>query len=94
VASGQQLHTLDAHSHAVRVAVFSPDGSRLVSGSIDQSIRIWDTNTWECLCTLTDHLHYVFALGFTNDGTRLCSGSFAGELRVWDAVAARERFGR
>jgi len=31
-----------AHSQAVRSVAFSPDGSTIVSGSVDQTIKVWD----------------------------------------------------
>lgn len=33
---------LEGHSDAVRSVAFSPDGTRLVSGSYDNMIRVWD----------------------------------------------------
>ena len=31
-----------AHSHVVTSVAFSPDGSTIVSGSFDQTIKVWD----------------------------------------------------
>ena len=33
----------NAHSNWVRSAVFSPDGTKIVSGSDDQTIKVWDS---------------------------------------------------
>lgn len=40
-ATGQLLHTLSGHEHAVDVLAFSPDGAMLASGSYDGSLRLW-----------------------------------------------------
>jgi len=33
----------NAHSNWVRSVVFSPDGTKIVSGSDDQTIKVWDS---------------------------------------------------
>ena len=32
----------DAHSHTIQSVVFSPDGTKIVSGSADKTIKVWD----------------------------------------------------
>ena len=48
-------NTLNGHSHFVNSVCFSPDGSKIVSGSYDKSIKIWDANTGNELKTLNGH---------------------------------------
>ncbi|KAI8867429.1 WD40 repeat-like protein, partial [Ramicandelaber brevisporus] len=43
---------------------WSPDGRFLISGSIDNTARIWDARTARCLHVLTDHSHYVQGVGW------------------------------
>jgi len=33
----------DAHSHRVMSVAFSPDGTKIVSGSRDKTIKVWDS---------------------------------------------------
>ena len=35
----------DAHSSPVLSVVFSPDGKTIVSGSADQTLKVWDAGT-------------------------------------------------
>ena len=32
----------NAHSDSVRSVAFSPDGTKIVSGSFDKTIKVWD----------------------------------------------------
>ncbi len=40
------------------MAVF-PDGRRVVSGSKDKTLKVWDVATGECVATLKGHSHVV-----------------------------------
>ena len=40
-----QVRTLRGHSHRVISVAFSPDGTRIVSGSTDRLVKIWDAET-------------------------------------------------
>ena len=37
----------NAHSHFVTSVVFSPDGTKIVSGSYDKTIKVWDSGAPE-----------------------------------------------
>ena len=57
IATGKCSHILylcDAHSF-MSTAVFSPDGSKLLTGSSDHMAKIWNTATGECMQTLAGH---------------------------------------
>jgi len=47
---GEQVSELKGHSGGVRSVSFSPDGSKIVSGSDDNTIRVWDASTGEMSC--------------------------------------------
>ena len=41
----RQVHSLTGHSRDVNVVAFSADGKRVVSGSDDRLVKIWDNDT-------------------------------------------------
>ena len=43
-ATGQETLTLKGHTNVVRSVSFSPDGKRIVSGSFDATIKVWDAS--------------------------------------------------
>ena len=44
----------DAHSNRITSVVFSPDGTKIVSGSYDKTIKVWDMVNW----SRKDHLMF------------------------------------
>lgn len=66
--------------------MFSPDGTRIVSGSSDLTIRVWDVQDGKMAAgPFLGHTKPVNTVIFTPDGTRIISGSDDQTIRVWDA---------
>ncbi|KAG1794787.1 WD40-repeat-containing domain protein [Suillus plorans] len=69
---------------------FSPDGTRIVSGSQDTTIRLWDLATGKPVGEpLWGHTRVVDSVSFSRDGTRIISSSWDGTVRVWHAVIGK-----
>ena len=69
----------------VKSIAFSPDGNRIVTGSDDRSVLVWDAKTGEQLRQLQGHTREVASVAISPDGNRIVSGSYDEMVRVWDA---------
>lgn len=83
---------LKGHSDYVYAVDFSPDSSRIVSGSLDNTLRLWDASSGSPIgSSLTGHTVTVLAVAFSPDGKRVISGSEDdGMLRQWDVRTGKQ----
>jgi len=84
-AGGALLRVLSGHTDAVRSVAWSPDGRRIVSGSADNTLIIWDAETGVVSCTMSSHTDAVRSAAWSPDGRRIVSGSADNTLIIWDA---------
>jgi WD40 repeat protein len=65
---------------------YSPNGTRVVTGSTDKTIRIWDAESGAAVGEhLTGHNGDVNSVAYSPDGQRIISGSSDYTIRIWDA---------
>ena len=77
------LKTLKGHKYSVNSVAYSPDGTKIISGSRDKTIKIWDANTGECLKTLKGHSDDLESVAYSPDGTKIISGSDDPTIKIW-----------
>ena len=66
---------------------FSPDGTKVASGSGDKTVKLWDVTSGECLQTLEGHSDDVNSVSFSPDGTKVASGSDDKTVKLWDVTS-------
>ncbi|XP_030643169.1 WD repeat, SAM and U-box domain-containing protein 1 [Chanos chanos] len=79
----QLLHTLTGQSSPVLSCCFSSDGQRLISGSVDKTVAVYDANQAVLLHTLTQHRRYVTTCAFAPVGPLFVTGSMDKTVNIW-----------
>ena len=62
----------------------------MISGSSDNTIKIWDVGTETEKFTLPGHSHWVTAIALTPDGKTVISSSSDNTIKIWDLATRKE----
>ncbi|THU97559.1 WD40 repeat-like protein [Dendrothele bispora CBS 962.96] len=73
------------HMDSVMSVAFSPEGERIVSGSSDNAMRVWNARTGALEGEFQGHSDWINSVAFSPDGERIVSGSRDKTVRVWNA---------
>ena len=84
VQSWKLLRTFQSHSNFVNSVSISKDGLKIVSGSDDKSIKIWEVSSGKLLKSLDGHSDIVRCVCFSNDGSKIASGSDDTTIKIWE----------
>jgi WD40 repeat protein len=87
----KQTHALVKGLGRISSVAFSPDGQRILSGSGDGSVHVWDAATGAEKLTLKRHAGGVTCLAMSADGQRIFSGGLDGTVRVWDVATGQAK---
>ena len=82
--SGSQIAVLSGHTMEVKCLTFSSDGKSLVSGSNDNTVKLWDVQTGGVIKTFYGHTDWVLSVSISADQTRISSGSHDETIHLWD----------
>jgi len=83
IITGGQVAILSGHTGWVWSLTLSWDGALLVSGSYDQSVKLWDLQTGGVIKTFCGHTASVHSVSISLDSTILASGSWDKSIRLW-----------
>ena len=79
-----EVRTLSGHNNWIRSIAISPDGQTVVSGSWDNTIKVWDWVNGSLQGTLATQSDKIFAVAITPDGQTVISGGADGTINIWD----------
>ena len=89
-----EVALLSGHTAHVNSVAFSPDSKKLVSGSQDKTVRLWNVETGELIHILQEHTNVVLSVAFSPDGNTIASGDDNRTIWVWDAHTNQMRYKR
>jgi len=81
---------LKGHSWRIRSFSISPDNRSIVSGSADDTIKIWDGGCGIEVKTLTGHQDWVERVSFSCDGRHIFSTSLDRTVKIWDPGTGKD----
>jgi WD40 repeat protein len=82
--NNQLITTFTGHSSTIKSVAFSPDGTKVVSGSDDSTAKVWEYDTGNVITTFTGHSNDVNSVAFSPDGNYVVSGSDDNTAKVWE----------
>ena len=82
--TGTTKSVLSGHTKHVRSLAFSLDGSFLVSGGYDKTVKLWDVQTGGVAKTFCGHTDVVRTTSISSDCITIASGSWDCTIRLWD----------
>ncbi len=90
LSNNQIYHqTLQGHNDSIWSIAFSPDSTKIVSGSSDRTVKIWNSQTGECLTTFDGHTRPVLSVAFSPDGKTIASCGGHSIIKLWDLTTGK-----
>jgi len=80
---------MTGHQGTVMSLAFSPDGKRIVTGSVDRTVRLWDFSSGKPFGQpMHGHGNWVLRVAFSPDGRSVASSSGDTTVRWWPAAVS------
>jgi len=81
-----ELQILRGHTRSITSVSWSPDGTKVLTGSRDRTAKIWDAATGDFLKTLSGHTWRIMSVSWSPDGRFIVTGSDDRTAKIWDAA--------
>ena len=84
ILMGKPLKSFHGHNHFVSSLALNSDNTKLVSGSWDKTIRLWDIPTSKSDLLFKGHTKDVLSVAFSHDERLIFSGAMDNSLKYWN----------
>jgi WD40 repeat protein len=82
---------LQGHSRRITSVVFSPDGSQLVTGSDNNTVRLWSVASGKLVKVLTGNSARFSSVAFHPNGKQVASCLHDNTVRIWTVCEWSDR---
>lgn len=89
-STGERKQTFAGHKGGIWSVAFSPDGSRVLTGSSDNTAILWNAHNGQKGRTFRGHGQAICSVAFSPDGTQVLTGSEDKSAILWDAGTGRK----
>jgi WD40 repeat protein len=88
----EPIRTFTGHTEGIckGCLAFSLDGQFILSGSYDDTLKLWSVSTGDEIRTFTGHSYWVSSVAFSPDGQFALSGSYDKTLKLWSVSTGDE----
>lgn len=82
--SSKSRTALVGHTKWIMGGALSPDNSKVLTVSWDETAKLWNADTGQIVVTLSGHTSYLWVGEFSPDGGKVVTGGEDGVARIWD----------
>ena len=86
----KEIHTFRGHKRPIRAVAISPDGKFILTGSEDETAKLWNLESGEEIQTFIGNESSVESVGFSPDGKFILTGSRDKGIKVWPVKGGPE----
>jgi serine/threonine protein kinase/WD40 repeat protein len=90
LGTGKMVKPFKGHTKAVSRVLLSADGKQALSGSWDNTVRLWDVQSARELRQFTGHTAVISGLAFCPDRRHILTCSQDKTLRLWEIQTGKE----
>jgi|GEM_PF-2402352 len=85
ILSFPNKNEMNGHANYISAVAFSPDGKTAVSGSFDQTFKLWNVQTKQLIQTFEGHNGLINMIAFSPDGNTIASVSYEDlSIKLWN----------
>ncbi len=94
VETDASCHTLSGHSSRVNSVVYSSKGNQIASGSLNETVRLWDAETGRCQMVVADFNGPVMSVAWkkSSNSRYLVTGSEDKSVRQWQVIKEGDEY--
>ena len=80
----QCIQTLSGHKEAITSVVITRDGKKLLTGSYDRTLKLWNAQTGQLLKTFSGQTQSIHCIAVSWDSKFVASGGVDKTIKIWD----------